>query len=347
VHEDTRQLHQNLDIVDLHADSLLWRRDLLRRAEYGHVDLPRLVEGNVALQVFAAVTKVPRGLNFERNPADSDLLPLLTALQAWPFRTWFSPYQRALYQAEKLHRLATRSSGSLTVIKSARDLGLLLERRAVDRELVGGLLALEGAHALEGNLDNLDRLHNAGYRMVGLTHFFDNEAAGSAHGMVKGGLTALGRELVRRVQKKRMLLDLAHAAPRTIDDVLPLLEGPVVVSHTGVRGTCESPRNLSDDHLREIASGGGIIGIALFEGAVGGPTIEHTVRALRYTCDLIGVDHVAVGSDFDGSVTTPIDVSQMVHLTQSLLDRGFCEAEITKIMGGNAIRVMDQVLSQD
>ncbi len=97
--KEARELHEQLFVADLHADPLLWKRDLLKRHSHSHVDLPRLVDGNVALQVFAAATKIPWGLNFERNSGDSDMLTMLVAAQGCPPRTWGSLLQRALYQA--------------------------------------------------------------------------------------------------------------------------------------------------------------------------------------------------------------------------------------------------------
>ncbi len=344
---EMKGLHRRLSIVDLHADPLLWKRDLLKRSSYGHIDVPRLIDSNVTLQVFAAVSKVPMGLNFESNAADSDLITMLAVVQAWPFRTWSSLCQRALYQAEKLERFAARSQGRLALVRSVQDLDELLSRRETETELVGGLLALEGVHALEGELANLDTLYDAGFRIIGLTHFFDNEAGGSAHGLEKGGLTSFGRELVQRVQERNMLLDLAHASPRVIDDVLALTNAPVIVSHTGVCGTCDNQRNLSDAHVRGIAATGGVVGIAMFEQAVCGETIADTARAIRYGVDLVGVDHLAVGSDFDGGITAPMDASGMALFTEALIEQGFTEEESAKIMGGNALRVLREVLPRD
>src|SRR5207248_187820 len=117
-----RALHQKLLIVDLHADSLLWDRDLLKRGSWGHVDVPRLIEGNVALQAFTVVTKTPRGLNVERNDDRTDNITLLAIAERWPLATWWSLKERALYQSRKLHDLAARSDGKLVIIKTAVDL---------------------------------------------------------------------------------------------------------------------------------------------------------------------------------------------------------------------------------
>ena len=347
VGKEAQSLHQQLFIADLHADPLLWNRDLLKRHNHGHVDLPRLVDGNVALQVFAAATKAPWGLNFERNTANSDMVTALVIAQGCPPRTWTSLLQRALYQAELLNRCIAQSQGRLMLIKNARELDTLVTQRQAepDRAPIGAMLALEGVHALQGDLDNLDLLYDAGFRIIGLTHFFDNEAGGSAHGVDQGGLTPFGRELIRRVQDKNLVLDLAHASPQLIDDVLEMATAPVIASHTGLRATCDNQRNLSNEHVRRIAATGGVIGIAMFEQTVCGTTIQHTARAIRHGADLVGPDHFAIGSDFVGSITAPIDASGLALLTEALVGQGFTKEEIAKIMGNNALRVLRQVLS--
>ena len=344
VSAEAQALHQHLFIADLHADSLLWNRNLLTRESFGHVDLPRLQQANVALQVFASVTKVPLGLNFERNVPKRDLITLIALAQAWHPRTWRSLLQRALYASEKLHRLAARSNGQIMLIERANDLDELVARRQRDPKVVGAMLALEGVHALEGRLENLDALYAAGFRMIGLHHFFDNDAGGSAHGVERGGLTQFGRELVQRIQQKKMVLDLAHSSPPVVVDALMLATAPVFVSHVGLRGTADNQRNLSDEQARGVAATGGVMGIAMFEHAVGGKTLDDTAHAMRYGADLVGADHIAIGSDFDGALTTATDVTGLPLLTESLMRRGFAESEIEKMLGGNVLRVLRQVL---
>ena len=167
-------LHERLTIVDLHADSLLWGRDLLRRAERGHLDVPRLAEGKVALQVFAVATKVPRHINYDANDDRTDDVTLVALVQGWPIASWRSLLARAEHQAGRLRSAAARSGGQLTLVRTASELDRFLERRGGDRTLVAGILAIEGAHALDGDVVNVARLDAAGFRMVGLTHFFDN-----------------------------------------------------------------------------------------------------------------------------------------------------------------------------
>jgi len=386
VPDEVENFHNHLFISDLHADSLLWNRNLLNRYNYGHVDIPRLVDGNVALQVFSAVTKVPFCTNSNQNSDKTDSITLLVIIQGWPIRTWGSLMERALYQADKLIKYTEKSrcevneactckdnitcsvnsitctdvSGvcnnvnkkHLKLIKSVKDLDDLISERKSDPELVGALLAIEGAHVLEGKLDNLDKLYNKGFRMIGLTHFFDNEVGGSAHGMKKRGLNEFGKELIHKMQAKDMVIDLAHASPKLIEDVLKEIGNnpttPVIVSHTGVRETCPGKRNISDIEIKGIAGTGGIIGIGAFEEAVCSNTIENTANAIRHVVDLVGVEHVAVGSDFDGGVKTPMDASGMALLTDALMNhQHFTEDQIKLIMGGNVVRVLRAVLPQN
>ena len=331
----TQALHQRLWIADLHADSLLWQRNLNRDSQRGHVDFPRLQRGNVALQAFSVVTKTPRKMNIERNGSDTDNITALVVAQGLPPATWNSLLARATYQADELRQQAAGSEGKVRVIGSRAQLRSFIAARDKDHRLVAGWLTLEGAHALEGKLDNLDTLYRAGFRMATPTHFFDTELSGSQHGLNKGGLTPLGRQWLRAMEQRKMIVDLAHASPATIDDVLSLATRPVMVSHTGVRGTCANGRNLSDAQLKRIAAQGGLVGIGFWNTAVCGKDVASIARAIKYTVKLIGAEHVAYGSDFDGAVTTAIDAAGLPRLTQALLDAGLSEAQIRRVAGEN------------
>ena len=337
-------LHRTLLVADFHADALLWDRGLLERSGTGHLDIPRLVEGQVAVQSFTVVTKVPRGMNLEANSGDSDQITALAVLQLWPPRTWASLLERALHQADKLRRTAADSRGRLAIVTTGDELDAFLEARAPGEAMVAGFLGLEGAHALEGDPANVDVLFDAGFRMIGLTHFFDNEVGGSAHGVEKGGLTEVGHQVLDRMDALGMLIDLAHASPALIDDVLERASRPVVVSHTGVQGTCPGPRNLDDARLEAIAGTGGVIAIGLWPDAVCGDSPAAWAQAVRYAVDRVGADHVALGSDWDGAVPVIVDAAGTVHLTAALLDVGLEADEIRRIMGGNTIRVLREVL---
>lgn len=337
-------IHDTLLIADLHNDLLLWPRDPLQRYDRGHTDIPRLREGGVGLQVFAAVTQSPMGRSYQGTEAGAlDQIPFLAAAQRWPVATWTSRRARARYQARKLRR-ATARDDKLMLLRTQADLDLLLARRDDNPAVMGTLLAIEGLHALEGNVANVDTLVADGYRMMSLTHMFDNALGGSSTGIEKGGITDFGARVLDRLEARDVTIDLAHASEALIGDVLARTDGPVVVSHTGVRATCESPRNLSDRHIRAVAERGGIIGIGLWESVVCGSTAAATAEAMRHVADLVGTEHVALGSDYDGTVSVPFDATGLPLLTEALLNEGFAPSEIEQIMGGNVRRVLHRTL---
>ncbi len=335
-----RTLHARLAVADMHADSLLWSRDLDERSTRGQVDVPRLLAGNYALQIFSSVTKTPKGQNYDANSADTDNITLLTIANAQPPRTWGSLLQRSLWHATKLDRFATASGGHLRLIRTPADLDRLLSDRAKGVKVVGGMLSIEGLQDIEGKFANLDRLHDAGFRMAGFAHFFDNDVAGSMHGEAKRGLTPLGRQVLRRMEAIGMIVDVAHSSHAAVAEMLALARRPVLSSHGGVQATCKVNRNLTDDEIRGIARTGGVIGIGYWDGAICSTRPEAVATAIAHVRDLVGVDHVGLGSDFDGAVTTGFDSSQVVAVTQALIDRGFSDGDIAKVMGGNVLRVI-------
>jgi microsomal dipeptidase-like Zn-dependent dipeptidase len=342
--ERAKKLYDELFVVDLHADPLLWDRELSERLNHGAIDIPRLLEGNVAIQSFFIVSKSPWDQNIHSTRSDSDAITTLIAVQGWPRRTWDSLLERALYQSRMLHHLAAQSKGSLRILKSQADLLAFREARASGRRMVAGVLGVEGAHALEGELHNLRALYDAGVRIVAPTHFFDNAIGGSAHGVDKGGLTELGRAMVKEMERRRILLDLAHASAVVIEDAIAISTRPVIVSHTGVRGTCDNDRNLSDAQLQAVAATGGLIGIGYWNTAVCGEDADAIARAIRYTADLVGIEHVALGSDFDGAVPVPFDTTGLAQIVDALLRMDLSEDEIRLVMGENAARVLSETL---
>ena len=335
-----RALHATLQIADMHADTLLWKRSLLDRVDRSQVDLPRLIQGNVALQVFSSVTKTPKGQNYDANTGDTDNITQLVIADLQPVRTWTSLLERSLWHATKLDRYAAASNGQFRVIRTPAQLDTLLKDRAAGNKVVGGMLSVEGLQDLEGKLGNLDRLHAAGFRMAGLAHFFDNDVAGSMHGVAKGGLSPLGIQVVQRMEKLGMIVDVAHSSHATTAQVIAMATRPIVASHTGVQATCKVNRNLTDDEIRGIAKTGGVIGIGYWDAAICSTRPEAVAAAIAHVRDVAGIDHVGLGSDFDGAVTTGFDASQIVAVTQALIDRGFSDGDIAKVMGGNVLRVL-------
>ena len=340
VSDEAKALHKTLNIVDLHSDTLMWNRDLNDRASRGHMDLPRLQEGNVALQLFSSVTKTPKNQNYDGNGADSDNITLLTVAQLQPVKTWSSLTERSLYHAQKRDDAVAASNNAIKAVNTASQLDALLATRQKDTRPVGAMLTIEGLQNLEGKAANLDRLYDAGFRMAGLTHFFDNELAGSMHGLKKGGLTPFGRDIVRRMEAKGMIIDIAHLSHKGVAEVLAMATRPVVSSHGGVQATCKVNRNLTDYEVRGVAKTGGVIGIGYWDGALCDTSPRAAAKAMKHVRDLVGIQHVALGSDYDGATTVRFDTSQLVQVTQALMDEGFTAAEIRAVMGENALRVI-------
>jgi len=334
VSEAAQALHDDLLIADLHTDSLLWRRNPEKHWDRGHVDLPRLREGGVDIQVFSAVTKSPRGLNFDGNDANApDDISLLAKAQLWPMRTWASIYERAAFQAQRLQKIEARAENKLVIARRKADLN------QSDGTLVTVLLT-EGAHPLEGKIENIARLYDEGYRAMGLQHFFDNKLGGSKHGRSQAGLTEFGRQAVLEMQRQNIMIDVAHSSNQTVRDVLALIDGPIFISHGGTISACPSSgnRNLPDDILEQIAARGGILGIGYFEGAICDITPKGIAATIIQAVDLLGENAVALGSDYDGTVTTALDTSELAAITHELLVQGLEEATIRKVMGGNVAR---------
>ena len=355
VSDEAKELHQTLTIVDLHSDSLMWDRNITERASRGHMDLPRLQEGNVALQLFSSVTKTPKNQNYAGNGADSDNITLLTVAQLQPVKTWNSLVERSLYHAEKLRAAVARQRVSVYkdrnlvpwfLVDDALGVAKIAEDHGPDAPPPqhpfprGAMLTIEGLQNLEGKAANLDRLYDAGFRMAGLTHFFDNELAGSMHGLKKGGLTPFGRDIVRRMEAKGMIIDIAHLSHTGVAEVLAMATRPVVSSHGGVQATCKVNRNLTDDEVRGVAKTGGVIGIGYWDGALCSTDPRAAAKAMKHVRDLVGIQFVALGSDYDGATTVRFDTSQLVQVTQALIDEGFTTAEIRAVMGENALRVI-------
>ncbi len=327
------RLHQDLRLADLHNDALLWDRDFLSRNKRGHSDAPRLTEGRFRLIVLSSVTKTPRNLNYTENDASSDTITALVIAQRWPLKTWGSLAERALHHAALAESAARRSNGAVAVARTKTEL-----EAAEAAGALAVILATEGAHPLEGDLANLDRLYDAGFRMLGLQHFFDNELGGSLHGVSNAGLTDFGRAAVIAAEKRGMIIDVAHSSEAVVRDVLAITTSPLVVSHTGMRGHCENDRNFSDDLMREIAARGGLVGIGFWDGAVCEASLGSIAAAIAYAIETLGVDHVALGSDFDGATTVPFDAAEAASLTNALLDKRLGEADIRAVMGENAAR---------
>lgn len=341
VSKEAKMLYDSLEFVaDMHCDALLWDRNLLKKNDFGSVDIPRMLEANVGIQAFTIVTKAPRNMNFDKNTGETDQITLPFILQARPIKSWFNLTERAITQCNSLFGFQDKSEGKFRVITSKSSFEKYIIDKNRNKNITAGFLGIEGMHALEGKLENVDVLYNSGVRMMAPVHFFDNELGSSAHGVEHGGLTDFGKKVIAKMQEKNMIVDVAHSSPKMLDDILKITQKPIVSSHTGVQSTHMTVRNISDAHIKGIAKTGGLISIAMFEPATGAKTPASTAKAIKYCIDLVGADHVALGSDFDGAIEIHTDISGLPLYVEELLKLGISRNDIKKVMGANVKRFL-------
>jgi len=333
ISQHVKNLHASSVIFDGHCDTLLPIRDGDRRlgervpakAEGDlltsqHIDLPRLLEGGVTAQIFACFARKP----YLPSDATNEALRLIDAF----------------YQA------LDENPDTLLQATTAADV-----EQAKAEGKVAGVLSLEGAEALEGDLAMLRTFHRLGLRALGLTWNWRNQAAdGLAEIRTGGGLTEFGVALVREANRLGVILDVSHLAPAGVRDLLELSEAPVVASHANARALCDHPRNLTDEQLEGIAASGGLVAVTYVPPFLAHPpedaSLERVLDHVDYIVKTIGVDHVGLGSDFDGfgGVLPGLeDVSHLPALTAGLVARGYSDEQVAKVLGGNYLRVFRQV----
>ena len=285
--------------------------------------------------------------------------------------------QRALYQAERLKAFIAQSQQDyrndprpetrrLMLIRDAADLETLIDARTRGENVVGALIALEGAHWIGDQQPDIEAgvsaLADAGFRMLAPTHRFNNALSGAGEGCDQlAGLTEAGRAFLRKAHASDMILDLAHASDSGIAEAAATAEGPLVISHTGVRKNCDNldrcviERNMRDEDIQAIARTGGVVAIGYWPEAVG-LGMRHVVEGFRNARRALSapafvaemkardghydpLDHISLGSDYDGAVQVPFDTAGVGYITTALARDGFSEAAVRKIAGGNACRV--------
>lgn len=324
---DPYQLHKESLVFDAHCDTLLealtGKRRLGKRSEQGHLDLPRLKKGGVKAQIFALFVRP----YYLPSAATREALRLIDT------------FYRELQDNEEDLVLATRVADIEQASREGK---------------IAAILSLEGAEALEGDLAVLRMFYRLGVRSVGLTWNLRNQAAdGVDETRSSGGLTNFGLQLVQESKRLGMVIDVSHLAATGVRDVLMVSEGPVIASHSNAYALCPHRRNLTDEQLIDIAASGGVVGATfapnLLDGGEENAHLERVLDHIEYIARVAGLDHVGLGSDFDGFFEKERlpgleDVSQMPNITAGLLRRGYKEEEIKKIMGGNFLRVFREII---
>jgi membrane dipeptidase len=324
-----RALHARMPVIDLHSHFLLSATIFRRRFHEAHtprrwpkpfrssIDLPRLLEGGVSGQVFTVY--VPGK-------------PL-----------FFANRERADKQLDLYERIVRACDGAVAPCTTAAEFEAA---RAAGR--FASFAAIEGCHHLDGDVDALDHFFARGVRLMQLTHFVATDVADSAQSPYRphGGLSKLGERVVLRMNRLGLVVDVAHMTDPGIARVADVAQAPFVCSHAGVRALRDLERSLSTESVDLIAKSGGLVGVILFPMllAKGGATVDTVVDHLAWLADRVGPEHLGIGSDLDGPTWAPEglrDVRDFPVLTARMLARGFSEADVAGIWGGNFLRVLD------
>jgi len=331
------RIHRESLVLDTHCDTLktlmpvftdfknsMWENrstvGIGVRSELGHVDIPRLIEGGVNCQVFA--------ISSERRRKPS-----------YPLRT-------ALEMIERFYSECDENKNWIEPVFNYKQI-----QETVEQGKIAAILSIEGGDVLEGSPEILRIFHRLGVRMIGIVHSLRNLLAdGVKDKRTGGGLSELGVKVVESLNNLGMILDISHLSDAGFWDILTLTESPFIASHSNSGAVCEHPRNLSDDMIQALADKGGVMGMNFAPSFVHPThaTVDRLVDHIDHIVDLVGPDHVGLGSDFDGIPSTPEgleDVTKMPNITRELLNRDYSKDDISKILGGNHLRLIREVIA--
>jgi membrane dipeptidase len=331
--ESIRKLHYQAIMIDGHNDNAVLKGsrglpfNFTERDPKYHTDLQRMQEGGLDIQFLVV--------------GDGDNADALSVI-------------------EKVYAEVEAHPDVLTVVKNVAEI-----KQAKSKGQVGLLMCFEDAKWLKGDVDILRLYYRLGIRSLGLTH---GQGGDEPHHIqedrsffgyrelkdkeeerrTKKGLTGFGRQLVIEMNQLGVQVDLAHINEAAFFDVLEISTKPVVTTHGNVFSLCPHSRNLTDDQIKALAATGGMMGIAFVPGFVdqSNPTLEKLLDHIGYVADLVGIDYVGIGSDYDGMSDTPVipEVSQLPRLTEGMVKRGMSDEEIAKVLGGNFLRVLEATI---
>ncbi len=320
-------VHSKYTMIDLHNDVLeVMVNDpqyhLATLHTYNHTDIPRLQQGEVDIQFFS--------------------------IWVDPDSTHYTNYfQRALTMRDLFYSELT--ANPLTI---AQAITIQQALELNNQNKIAGIIGVEGGHHIQNNLDYLDTLYNAGMRYLTITWNNSTNWAISARDSrtLTQGLTEFGKQVIRKLDSLGVIIDVSHVGIKTIQDILAVTTNPIIASHSGARALRDNTRNLYDWQIQDIANSGGVIGIVFYPPFLSNSSpvdISNVIQHIDHIVNLVGVNYVAIGSDFDGIGTNVVigleDVSKFPDLTLALLQHGYSELEVAKILGGNFRRVFEQV----
>jgi membrane dipeptidase len=316
-------VHQNAILIDLHNDVLekvVDGYDLGVLNTINHSDLPRFYKGGVDVQ--------------------------LMALWVSPTQYPNNPFQQTLRMIDSFKVQLNKYSSIMAQARNSREIDSLVKLGKFT-----AILCVEGGHAIEENIYKLDSLYKLGARYLTITWNNSTSWATSAQDpqATTKGLSEFGRQVIRHMDSLGMIIDVSHVGPKTIDDILEVTVNPIIASHSGVKALRNHYRNLTDQQIIKIAQKGGVIGVIFYPPYLttsSTATIKNVIDHIDYIKNLVGIDYIALGSDFDGIERVVVgleDVSKFPNLTEALLRRGYSISDIKKIYGENFLRVFRQV----
>ena len=329
IYNHAKRLHNNIITLDSHCDTPMFFHlgvNLSQRAPNVLVDFQKMQEGK--LDVSNMVCYLPQPI--EGNPFSKKI--------HFPID---SPKQYADFIFDSIEQQIANSKGIAAIARTVSD---IKENKRHGRRSI--MLGIENGLALEGDIKNIEHFAKRGITYITLCHNGDNEICDSCRGnQPYGGLSDFGKQVIAEMNRLGILVDLSHAAEATFYDAIRHSTKPIVCSHSNCRALCDHPRNLTDEQMRALAQNGGVMQITMYPGFLAkneNATIIDALKHLRYAIEIMGIDHVGIGTDFDGDGGIPglSNASDMLNLTRHLIKEGYTDTEIEKIWGGNWLRLL-------
>lgn len=342
-----KKVHERTLTLDTHCDTPMF---FPQGVQFGQrddrilYDLHKMTDGRQDAVIMAAYLPQPKmGEQFSQKVDIAGIIrhnPELASLG-----TQLSPAQYADMIFDKLEHIVAHYSDYISIARTPAD---LYEDKRMGRHSI--MFGIENGLALNHDLAYVRHFAQRGVVYITLCHNGDNDICDSARGCnTHNGVSSFGEKVIRRMNEEGIMVDLSHAAEKSFYDALDISSTPIVCSHSNSRALCDVPRNLTDDQMRALAQKGGVAHITLYHGFLRADTPEATILDaidhLEHAIQVMGIDHVGIGTDFDGDGTVRgcADASELINFTRHLLKRRYSERDIAKIWGGNWLRVMAQV----
>jgi microsomal dipeptidase-like Zn-dependent dipeptidase/anthranilate/para-aminobenzoate synthase component II len=331
-YRQAQELHNRVLTLDTHCDTpMLFPQGIHfdQRDPRILVDLHKMTEGRQDATIMVSYLPQPKIGETFSSKVDFDVT---------------TPTEYADLIFDKIEEIVNANADYIAL---ARTPGDLYENKRQGKKSI--MLGIENGLALGGLLQNVQHFANRGVVYITLCHNGDNDLCDSARGCnTHGGVSRFGEQVIREMNRLGLMVDLSHAAEKSFYDALDISQTPIVCSHSSCRALCDHPRNLTDDQMRRLAAHGGVMQVTLYNGFLvkdGDATILDAIAHLEHAISVMGIDHVGLGTDFDGDggICGLRDSSELLQFTRQLLARHYSERDIQKIWGGNFLRVMSQV----